>query len=417
MAFWIIAALLAAAALAFVLPSLLGRRRRPDAAASDAINVAIYRDQLRELEADLAAGTLGREQYDEARREIERRVLDDTMLDDTMLDDTSGAATVPPATSPGHGTVITIAIALPLAAILLYFAVGNPGALAPQPAADGHTITRQQIESMVERLAARMKESPEDVKGWVMLGRSYAVLDRYPESAAAYANAVKRSPPDAQLLADYADALAMSQGRNLQGEPERLLAQALKLDPNNVKALLLAGTVAFQEKNFKDAIAYWERILKVVPPDSDMADSVRDSIADAQKLAGVSAKPDPARKAAPALAAVSGTVSLARALAAKAAPDDTVFIFARAAQGPRMPLAVMRKRVRDLPAAFTLDDSMAMTPAARISGQDSIVVGARVSKSGNPAPQPGDLEGLSAPVKAGHAGIAVVIDREIDAAK
>ncbi len=408
-AFWIIAALLVASALAFVLPSLLGRRRRADAAASDATNVAIYRDQLRELEADLAAGTLGREQYDDAHREIERRVLDDT----------SGTATVVRTTSPGRGTVITIAIALPIAAILLYFAVGNPGAMAPQPAADGHAVTRQQIEGMVERLAARMQESPEDVKGWVMLGRTYAVLDRHAESAAAYANAVKRSPPDAQLLADYADALAMSQGRNLRGEPERLIAQALKLDPDNVKALALAGTVEFEKKDFKRAIIYWERILKVAPPDSEMADSVRSSIAEAQSLAGTITAPAPVKApaAAPAAASVSGSVRLSPGLAAKAAPGDTVFIFARAAQGPRMPLAVLRKQVRDLPAAFTLDDSMAMSPAAKLSSQESLVVGARVSKSGNPAPQPGDLEGLSPPVKAGNTGIVVVIDREVSAAK
>jgi cytochrome c-type biogenesis protein CcmH len=412
-AFWIIAALLAAAALGFVLPSLLGRRHRPDAVANDAINVAIYRDQLRELEADLAAGTIGREQYDDARREIERRVLDDT----------SGAATVAPATSPGRATVITIAIALPLAAILLYFAVGNPGAMAPQPAGDGHALSRQQIESMVERLATRMQESPEDVKGWVMLGRTYAVLDRYAESAAAYANAVKRSPPDAQLFADYADALAMSQGRNLQGEPERLIHMALKLDPDNVKALALAGTVEFEKKNFKRAITYWERILKVAPPDSEMVDSVRNSIAEAQSLAGATTAPAPAKASAPtpakapAAASLSGTVRLSPALAAKAAPGDTVFIFARAAEGPRVPLAVIRKQVRDLPAAFTLDDSMAMSPTAKLSSQQSIVVGARVSKSGNPAPQPGDLEGLSPPVKTGQPGIVVVIDREVSVAK
>lgn len=404
-AFWIIAALLAAAALVFVLPPLLGRRRRPNAAGNDATNVAIYRDQLRELEVDLAAGTLGRSQYDDAQREIERRVLDDT----------SSAAIVAPATSPGRGTVITIAIVLPLAAILLYFAVGNPGAMAPQPPADRQTITREQIEGMVERLAARMQESPDDVKGWVMLGRSYAVLDRYPESAAAYANAVKRSPPDAQLLADFADALAMSQGRNLLGEPERLIRQALKLDPDNVKALALAGTVEFEKKNFKRAIAYWERILKLAPPDSDIADSVRTSIAEAQSLAGAKTAPAPAK--ASATASVSGTVRLSPVLAAKAAPGDTVFIFARSAQGPRMPLAVMRKLVRDLPAAFTLDDSMAMTPAAKLSSQESLVVGARVSKSGNPAPQPGDLEGLSTPVKAGNTSIVVVIDHVVGAAK
>jgi len=408
-AFWGIAALLALAALAFVLPSLSGRRTTAGAATTKSVNVAIYRDQLKELDADLAAGTLSPEQHGEARREIERQLIDDV-----------GARVVPAAPVSSRRTAITVGIALPLAAILLYLAVGNPNLLSPGAAThDGQPITREQIESMVERLAARMKESPEDAKGWTMLGRSYAVLDRYPEAVAAYANAIKRSPPNAQLLVDYADALAMSQGRRLQGEPERLIAQALKIDPENVKALTLAGTVAFEKKDFKGAIAYWERILKVVPPDSDIADSVRDGIADARQLAGATGTPAPGKKSGAATAKndVSGTVQLSPGLAAKTVPDDTVFIFARAAQGPRMPLAVLRKRVRDLPAAFKLDDSMAMTPAARLSSQEQIVVGARVSKSGNPAPQPGDLEGLSAPVKVGTAGIVVTIDREIGASQ
>lgn len=407
--FLIIATLFAAAALGFVLPSLLGRRRRMDAAANDATNVAIYRDQLRELEADLAVGTIGREQHDEARREIERRVLDET----------GSAPAAAPAPVPARGTVITIATALPLAAFLLYFTVGNPGALAPQSADGGHGVTREQIEGMVQRLAARMQENPGDATGWVMLGRSYAVLERHAESAAAFAKAVKLSPPDAQLLADYADSLAMAQSRNLMGEPERLIGQALKLDPDNVKALALAGTVEFEKKNFKQAIAYWERIIAVSPPGSEIADSVRNSIAEAQSLAGTPTAPPPvkaeAAATAVAAAAVSGTVRLSPGLAAKAAPGDTVFIFARAAQGPRMPLAVIRKQVRDLPVTFTLDDTMAMTPTAKLSSQESIVVGARVSKSGQPVPQPGDLEGLSPPVKAGKSGIAVIIDREVGA--
>ena len=403
--FWSIAALLAAVALAFVLPALLGRRRATGAATPDAANVAIHRDQLKELDADLAAGTLSPEQRDEARREIEQRLLDDLRVGD-------GTRAIP---AGGRRTGMAVALALPVAALLLYLAVGNPAALAPGAAAgDGHGIARDQIEGMVERLAARMKEKPEDAEGWAMLGRSYAVLDRYAEAAVAYANAVKRSEPDAQLLADYADALAMAQGRNLRGEPERLIAQALKVDPRNVKALLLAGTVAFQDKKFKDAIAYWERILKVVPPDSDIADSARDSIADARALAGMPKAPPPAKPDAAAVAAtVSGTVRLSPGIAAKASPDDTVFIFARPAEGPRMPLAVMRKRVRDLPTAFTLDDSMAMTPAAKLSNHAQVVVGARVSRSGNPAVQPGDLEGLSTQVRPGATGIAVVISSEV----
>jgi len=402
-AFWVIAVVLVAAALAFVLPPLLGRRRRAPGAAAGATNVAVYRDQLRELEADLAAGTLAHDQYDDARREIEARLLDDAR------DPGSG----PGAARPGRTAAILAGIAIPLASILLYLAVGTPGALAPQ--ADGHGISRSQIEGMVERLAARMKENPNDAIGWAMLGRSYSVLDRFPEAAVAYANAVKYSPPDAQLLADYADALAMAQGRRLQGEPERLIAQALKIDPRNVKALALAGTVAFENKDFRGAIAHWRRILEVVPPDSDMADSIRDSIADAEKLAGGAVKPQPApaRATASAPGAVSGTVQLAPALAARVTPGDSVFIFARAADGPRVPLAVLRKQVRELPAAFTLDDSMAMAAGMKLSDHPRVVVGARISKSGNAVPQPGDFEGLSAPVNTGAKGVVVVIANEV----
>ena len=405
-AFWVIAVLLAAGALLFVLPPLLWRRRTAPGPANDATNVAVYRDQLRELEADLAAGTLARDQYDEARRELEARLLDDVRVSGT------GAR----AAKPGRMAAVAAGIAIPLVAILLYLAVGTPNALLPQPAGgEGHGITRQQIEGMVDRLSARLKENPDDATGWAMLGRTYAVIDRFPEAVSAYANAVKRSPPDAQLLADYADALAMTQGRRLQGEPERIIAQALTVDPKNVKALALAGTVAFEKKDFKGAIAQWRKILEVVPPDSDMADSIRDSIADAEKLSGGTAKaqPVPRPAAASAPGAISGMVRLAPALAPKVAPTDTVFVFARPADGPRMPLAVIRKQVRELPVTFTLDDTMAMAAGMKLSDHPRVIVGARISKSGSPTPQPGDFEGLSAPVKVGDTGISVVIGTEV----
>jgi cytochrome c-type biogenesis protein CcmH len=401
--FWVIAVVLAAAALAFVLPPLLRTRRAPPGAANDATNVAVYRDQLRELEADLAAGTLAREQYDDARRELEAR----------LLDDVRDAGSRPRVAAPGRWAAISAGIAIPLVSIALYLAVGNPAALSPE--SGSHGVTRQQIEDMVDRLAARMKENPGDPVGWAMLGRSYSVLDRFAEAAVAYANAVKNSPPDAQLLADYADALAMAQGRRLEGEPERLIAQALKIDPRNVKALALAGTAAFERHDFKGAIAHWQKILAIAPPNSDMAESIRDSIADAEKLAGgpVKAPPAPARAAAAASGTVSGTVQLAPALAARVAPGDTVFIFARAVDGPRAPLAVTRREVRELPATFTLDDRMAMAPGMNLSAHARVVVGARVSKSGQPTPQPGDFEGLSTPVKVGDTGVVVVIGTEV----
>jgi cytochrome c-type biogenesis protein CcmH len=255
----------------------------------------------------------------------------------------------------------------------------------------------------------RLKEHPEDAEGWMMLGRSYAVLGRSKEASDAYAAAAARTPKDAQLLADYADALAMAQGRRLEGEPEKLIARALAADPENVKANLLAGTVAFNRGDYATATGHWQRILARVPPESEVAQQLQAAIADARgQTAGASNR-------APATAAgrVRGVVKLAPALAAKASPGDTVFIFARAAQGQRMPLAIVRKQVRDLPFEFTLDDSTAMSPAMKLSGQQRVVIGARVSKSGNATPQPGDLEGSTPPVAVGAERVNLVIDTEV----
>ena len=248
-----------------------------------------------------------------------------------------------------------------------------------------------------------------------MLGRSYAVLGRFGEASEAYAKAAARMPRDAQLLADYADALAMAQGRTLQGGPEKILLSALAIDPDNVKALLLAGTAAFDRSDHSAAIRYWERALRVLPEESDMVQRLRASIAEARALAGSPdgktrvAKPAPAQGG----SRVSGVVRLAPELAGKVAPGDTVFIFARAVEGPRMPLAILRVRGSDLPAEFTLDDSMAMAPQMKLSAFPRVIIGARVSKSANASPQPGDLQGLSAAVKVGAKSVSVVIDTEL----
>lgn len=410
-AFLITAALLFAAALLFVVPPLVRRRARA-AESRDAVNTAVFRDQLRELESDLRAGTLAADQAEKARGEIEAR----------LLDDVGGEHTSPQTPAKSRASAIAFGIAVPMCALAVYLGVGNPRALDPQAGGSAdHAVTQQQLQSMVERLASRMKDSPEDAEGWVMLARSYAVLGRYPESADAYAKAAARIPDDAQLLADYADALAMAQGRRLQGEPEKIIARALAADPNNIKALALAGTAAFDRKNFAEAVRHWERIAGLVPPGSDFSTSLQASIAEARELGGIrlaagKTQPPAAGKAqAPVTgpARVSGTASLAPALAGKISPTDTVFIFARAAEGPRIPLAVLRKQARELPVTFVLDDSMAMSPQMKLSGQTRIVVGARVSKTANATPQPGDLQGLSAPVEVGAQGVAVTIDTEV----
>jgi len=276
----------------------------------------------------------------------------------------------------------------------VYLAVGSPGALeSPE----------HNIESMVARLAAHLRTNTDDVSGWKLLGRSYAALGRFPEAADAYARAAVREPRDAQLLADLADTLAMARGQRLAGEPEKLILRALEIDPENLKALALAGTAAYDRKDYSTAAAYWQRMLPLVPADSEDARAIQANINEARALSGKDGKKSGLR----------GTVAIAPQLKDQVSPDDTVFIIARAAEGPPAPLAVLKAKASQLPLSFALDDSLAMAPGMAVSAFPRIVVIARVSKSGKPASQAGDLQGSSKPVANDASGVTVVIDSQV----
>jgi cytochrome c-type biogenesis protein CcmH len=434
-AFVVVAALMVALALAWILVPLL-RSAGGSSVAREASNVAILRDQLRELDTDVANGTISREQYDQARRELEQRVLDESKA-------TPGAAAAAPSAASAW-TAAIVAGALPIAALVIYVALGNFDAFSPLAARDAgaaagasgarHDVTPQELAKMTAELAARLEKEPDNAEGWTILARTYYAQNRYAEAVGAFERAVALAPRDAALLADYADALGASQGGTLQGKPLELVERALAADPTQWKALALAGTAAFDRKDYAQAVAYWERMKATVPPGSSIAQSIDSSIAEARELGGIKpGAPPPAIAKAPPGAApaanmpatpapvaaasagggVTGTVKLAPALAAKALPDDAVFIFARAAQGPKMPLAIVRKQVRDLPYAFALDDSMAMQPGMALSNFGEVVVGARISRSGQAMPQSGDLEGLSPPIKVGTRNVAVTIESTI----
>ena len=435
-AFFLIAAAMVAAALVSILVPLL-RPRGASGLAQEASNLAILRDQRAELEADLANGVITKAHCEQAMQELTQRVAEDTR---------AAATATGPIPLAGAWTAAIVAGTLPIAAALLYLLLGSHDAFAPAaaPAAAAaaqsgqHDMTPEKVAEMASKLAARLEKDPGNAQGWVVLAHTYYAMKQFPDAVKAYERAAELMPDNADLLADYADALGATQ-QSLLGKPLELVNRALAADPNQWKALALAGTIAFDRKDFKQAVAYWERLQTVIPPESDMGRSIESSIAEAKELGGikttataapaappaaptttppraavVATAPAPAPAAAPAAlvpgTTIAGTVSLSPALAAKASPDDLVFIFARPAQGPKMPLAVMRKKVRDLPATFSLDDSMAMAPEMKISNFAEIVIGARVAKSGNAAPQSGDLEGFSKPVKLGASGVAVLID-------
>jgi cytochrome c-type biogenesis protein CcmH len=410
--FFLIAATLLIGALFFVLPPLMGKRLRRGEISHGETNLSIYRDQLRELDADLENGTLDRAQYESAKREIERRVLEESGGDEA-----AGAGG-----GPQWTLAVGIAVAVPLIAISMYVLLGNPIALdaskveAQAQAQGGHDVSPERIARMVEDLKARLKSNPDDIEGWVMLAKTTQALGRHEESVLAFRELVKRVPPDAQLLADFADTLAVAKGRSLAGEPAQLIEQALKVDPNNVKALALGGTVAYQQKDYAKAAGLWRRILAQVPPESDFAQRIQANIAEAESLGGGKAtKPVSAArdkdKADAGSAKIGGKVSLDSAVAKSVSPDDTVFVFARAANGPKMPLAVLRLKVRELPRAFELTEAMAMAPGMSLSSFPDLVVGARVSKGGGATPQPGDWESALVPTRVGVRNIELIVSR------
>ena len=427
--FWILTAALTALALAHVLPVLL--RPRPaklplDAATRRASNLAILREQVAQLDAELAAGSLDVDQHRAAREDIERRVLEET--------DQVGAVTakaMPLNTTAERPWKIAwvLALGVPLLVTTLYSQVGSPQAIDAPPAPSvaslgADNVTDEQVEELVKKLAAAIEQKPDDLAGWTLLARTYAVLQRFPEASKAYARASALAPNDAQLLADHADVLAMLQGQKLSGEPARLVTRALQIDPKNVKALALAGGAAYEAGQYPQAIEYWTLARQMTPSGSPFSENLDRSLVDARNAlqggapatsspgemavapAGTTA-PEGSSQAAPAASAhVAGQVRLA----SQVSPTDTVFIFARAAEGPRMPLAILRRTVADLPISFTLDDAMAMSPAMKLSNFPIVVVGARVSKTGNALPSPGDLSGQVTGVKIGTEGLNIVID-------
>jgi len=419
MTLWMLFTAMLIVALLFVLPPLL-RQPRASGPGQNEINIVLHRKRLTELEADLTNGVLSEAQVAQAREDLERELLQE--LAGTA--DTEVKATP----SSSRASAMIVALLVPALALGLYYKLGNWRALestssasmaagnmqnsAPQDTAPAGTTpdgTMPPIDEMIKRLEKKLKDDPSSAQGWLMLGRSYVYTNRYPDAVRAYAQAeVLTNPPDAQLYAEYAEAMSLANGDRLAGGPERLVEKSLKLQPDNPNALWLAGMIAFQKADYPGALKYWEPLQKVTKPDSDQGRVLTDYLAQARagkpldKIMPNSTEPaaqEPESAPAPATASTSATlkvhVALDPALTAKAAPDDTVFIFARAVQGPPMPLAIVRKQVKDLPTDVTLDDSLAMMPAMKLSNFAQVVVGARISKSGNATPASGDLQGLS----------------------
>lgn len=416
--FWILCAVLLVVALLFVVWPLWRKMARNNDVLRDAANLEILRDQSAELETDLRNDLLTQEAFEQGKRELQVRLLEEVK--------TTTEQNVKPPRNPAKVLAIVLAVLLPLFSVPLYLTIGNTKAMQPQEElaiADGFGVIRS--ETALQDLEKKMERLPENPDGWLLLARSYSELQRFPDAVRAYGNLVKLVPNEAQLWADYADATAMNNGQSLLGEPTKYLDKALQLDGNNTSALALSGSAAMERGDYAAAITHWQNLVNLLPADYPDVQMIRDGIKQAreflsmqkggkQKLAQLPVDKTPEKAAADPAFAITGKVALSPALAGKVAPTDIVFILARAAEGPKMPLAVLRKQVKDLPLQFTLDDSMAMQPQLKLSGFDHVVVVARVSKSGSPMAQPGDLQGTAGTVKPGSRGLNIVIDAVVE---
>lgn len=389
--FLIGAALMLAAALTFVLPPLLRAPR--NASASDA------RRLLALLDDSHRNGILSDAEYAAKRAELGERLL--------------GALDTPAAPRRGYASAIAIALVLPAAAIVLYRMVGTPAALVPgaQTTAQAPADHGADMEQAIAKLADKLKQNPDDAEGWTLLGRAYEATQRFAEARDALKHAFDLAKDDPDVAVAYAEALALSSPtRRIDGEPRQILDAALKIAPDNQRGLWLLGISEYQANQYDAAIGAWQHLIKILPKDSDIIPSVQQQIARAQ--AERDGKPlaedvAPAQSAPTSSAATSDTeggpqlhveVALDPKLVSKLAPGDVLFVYAKAASGPPMPLAIARMGADKLPATVTLTDGMGMLPSMKLSQFPHVVIGARVSKSGNAMAQSGDLEVLSKPI-------------------
>jgi cytochrome c-type biogenesis protein CcmH len=414
-AFWVVVAALTLAVIGVLAVPLLRRAARPPAADQDRSNVALFEDQLAELERDRDQGVLSAARFEQARIELSRRLLDD-------IDGKAGKETR--ASAPAGAWRFAALAGVPLVAIAAYLVLGTPQALDPAVvSARGGAEHAEKLDALMQRLAQRLESNPDDAEAAVLLARSLQLLGRAPEAAKAFARAIELVPDSPQLYSDYADVLVTAADGNWTPAASAALAKALELDPAHPKSLWLAGTQAYMRDDFRTALVYWEKLAPLTEPGSEVARIVQQNIEEVRaRVAGAPAaattpgdeEAKTASKPAAATATeVSGIVSLDPKLAAEAKPTDTVFVFARAAAGPRMPLAIRRVQVRDLPYRFALSEADAMAPGMSISSFPQVVIGARISRSGEAASRPGDLEGYSEAVKPGTDGVEVRIDAHV----
>jgi len=386
MLFLLIASVLILSAFLLILPPLWRKQAIQDTDL-DQRNILIAQHRLAELKENRRSGGISQAQYEEQLADLEQALSDD-------LDIKSHVSSTQ---SQGRWVVYVLALGVPLLAGALYFSLGNYQAIShsAEMAVDPDTLKMAEINKMVDGLAEKLKNNPDDAQGWLMLGRSYKFQQQYPKAVDAFANAYRLLGDQAEVMLLYADAIAYASDKNLAGKPTELVFKALALEPDNMNALWLGGMAKAQQGDPATAIKLWKKLVALLPPGSDSQQEIQGLLAKIESESPQAvAKPESTQPANVSSVTIDVQVSLAPELQKSASPGDTVFIYAQALSGPKMPLAIVRKQVSDLPLTVSLNDSMAMMPNMKLSNFANVKLLARISKSGNAISQPGDLIGV-----------------------
>lgn len=413
MLFWIITAAMILVALAIIAPALL-KKGPLEELDRDQQNVVIARDRLAELQSEYAAGSVSEDQFEQAKLELEQALLFD-------LGDEKGNPSVAIGTN-GPWVLLASAVFVSVLSVAIYYKIGMPELIDP-----ADTVVQQpqegeqkmpSVEEMVTALTARLKEVPDDSQGWYLLGRTYMVRDDFPKAAAAFERLYTLVDDQPSIMLALADATSMANGGDLKGRPTELIRKAIVLAPEDPTALWLVGMAEDQAQNHQLAIDYWSKLRGLLPEDPESLQRVEGLIKGAQaKLmaaGGVAVETEVPPKPAAASSGIRVTVSVADPLKAQVNPDATLFVYARAVEGPKMPLAAVRLKASDLPTEVTLDDTTAMAPSMKLSSRKAVLVGALISNQGSATAQVGDLRGEVSPVMVGNQELTqLIIDLEV----
>jgi len=453
--FWSLLILMLLAAIAIMVWPLLRVNNRAMLAYRQS-NLEINRQKFEELDLDLKEGRIDEAMYRVAREELDRELLVDIPEEnvDTASQHYTGTAQRQPAAA------MIIALFIPAAAFLIYLQLGMHSAsdedfvAAQRPAQQPGQQQAQgemDIAVMAERLSQRLQEQGGTAEDWAMLGRAHKYLEQYALAVKAFDVALKEDTDNTQLMLEMAEVLALENDRVINEQARSLIMRAYELAPNDPNSLWFAGVAEYQAGNYQQAIDRLVELLPMAMGEEDVMKSViaivsesrKELIAQGQEMpeleellgikqlvqqmsaegaadnrAAETSAATPAPAAAEPAAAASGrqitvSVDVDDLTRSRFGAGDTVFIYAKAKQGPRMPLAVQRLVLSDLPATVTLDDSMAMVEGMNLSSFDPVVVSARISKAGSAIAQAGDYIGYAESVSGSEGTLSIVINEPV----